>query len=708
MTLRREHPSSPRVVCFLACLASTASVRAQGPEATKAGVLPPVEVEVPAVSAELVWIDAVVTEKGGHTTAGLAREDFAVFEDGTPQKLVQFEAFARESPSATPAAPPLPPAAAVAAEAPRRPLPRHVVLMIDDVHMEFGSLGRAKKALTRFLDEQVDPEDWVALVTTSAADAHPEFTTDRAALRQVLSKLAPREMRPENLWAPHITEYQAELIARGDTEALEIAVEEIEYERGHPPDPEIPEREAKRKARGVLEQAVYSARLTLETVDSLIRSLARVPGRKVLFLLSDGFIAGLTAGSPLSFDVRRITDAGTKAGVVVYALETRGLTAQSPGGSAESPGMNLSRSLSSVFSMQRRSEEATRDAMNALAADTGGFLFNDSNDLRAGLSQMLHETDSYYLLAYEPTNRKRDGAFRRIEVRLPGRRGVTVRARRGYFAPDERRERAALGATVRPTTNPVRLSADFVSLDGGVTEVVVSGHVDVTMLPFARTQDRYQAALEMVATIFDERGAVVTTLAPERTAIDLTEAEHAQIVESGLQYQKMTPVKPGRYRVRLVAGGAAGRLGGVEQWVDVPDLASGRLTLSSVFLLKASQTPAAPTSSADTLELRNAQALRRFRRDEDLYVQLYAYNPTRDVAGATSLVSQAEVLKGGVVLGTAAPEPMAVADSLAPPVPHASRIKLRRFEPGEYELRVTVTDRNANESATGQLSFTID
>ncbi len=321
---------------------------------------------------------------------------------------------------------------------------------------------------------------------------------------------------------------------------------------------------------------------------------------------------------------------------------------------------------------------------------------------------MLHDTDTYYLLAYEPTNRKRDGAFRRIEVRLPGRKGVTVRARRGYFAPDERRERAALGATARPTTNPVRLSADFVSLEGGVTEVVVSGHVDVTMLPFARTQDRYQAELEMLSTIFDERGAVVTTLAPGRTAMDLTEAEHAQVLKAGLQYQKTTPVKPGRYRVRLVARGAAGRLGGVEQWVDVPDLASGRLTLSSVFLLKASQTAGAPASSADTLELRNAQALRRFRRDEDLYVQLYAYNPTRDVAGATSLVSQAEVLQRGVVLGTAAPEPMAVADPLAPPVPHASRIKLQRFEPGEYELRVTVTDRNANESATGQLSFTID
>ena len=70
--------------------------------------------------------------------------------------------------------------------------------------------------------------------------------------------------------------------------------------------------------------------------------------------------------------------------------------------------------------MRRRSEEATRDAMHALAADTGGFLARSSNDLRSGLRAMLKDTETYYVLAYEPSNPKRDGAFRRVEVRLPG------------------------------------------------------------------------------------------------------------------------------------------------------------------------------------------------------------------------------------------------------------------------------------------------
>lgn len=690
--MRRVQRCLPCVAGLVACVAIAGPARAQSPQ-TATDVFP--------ASAEVVRIDVVVTDKGGHAKAGLSREDFTVLEDGVPQTLVQFEAFSRQ-PAGTPPAPAPSPSVEVGAEeAPPPPLPRYLVLMIDDVHMGLGSLGQAKKALTRFLGEQVDPADRIALVTTSGARAHPEFTTDRAVLRQAVSRLTVREMQLEDMWPPHITEYQAELIELGDREALEVAVVEIQHEQPYVPDPEAA---AKLKARRVLERSVYNARLTLEMVENATRSLARLRGRKVLFLLSDGFLTGLSAGGGLSYDIRRITDAGTRAGVVVYALDTGGLRALSPVGSRP---MYLSRTWGAVVSMQSRSLEATRDAVNALAADTGGYLSHNSNDLQAGLRRMLEDTATYYVLAYTPTNTKRDGAFRRIEVRLPGQKGVKVRARRGYFASGGRSAETALDSPERPVANPVRFSADFVRLEGGVTELVVSGHVDVTMLPFLRERDRYRATIEIAATVLDDRGAVVTNLTPERAAMDLTEAEHAQLVKSGLAYQRMIPLKPARYRVRLVARGVAGRLGGAGQWVEVPDLATGHLSVSSVFLLKASAT-GAPTGSGDAPALQNAQALRRFRRDEDLYVQVYAYDPKRDPSGATRLVSQAEVLRGGVVLAAAAPELMVVGAPQGPPLPHTSRIKIHSFDPGPYELRVTVTDRNADETAVRLVGFTIE
>jgi hypothetical protein len=368
--------------------------------------------------------------------------------------------------------------------------------------------------------------------------------------------------------------------------------------------------------------------------------------------------------------------------------------------------------------------------MHALAADTGGFLVESSNDLRAGLRKMLQDTESYYVLAYEPTNTKHDGAFRRIEVRVPGLREAKVRTRAGYFAPDERQARAdlktpeaevlraaeresgirtALASPAPLTALPVRLSADFVRGDGGHLSVVVSGHVDLKALPFLQKDDRHLATIDAVAVIYDETGTVVARL-PERAAMALRDAEYEQALKAGLQYQKAAAVKPGRYEVRLAAReDTTGMLGSARQSVQVPDLAPGLLTLSSLFLLRESETKAAmPEAPGVAPDLRNAQALRRFRRTDSLYAQLYAYNPKPDASGATSLIAQAQILRSGVLLGTAAPEPMAPGEPQGPPVPHTTRIKLQRFDPGDYELRVTVTDRNASSMVARQVGFTID
>ena len=71
----------------------------------------------------------------------------------------------------------------------------------------------------------------------------------------------------------------------------------------------------------------------------------------------------------------------------------------------------------------------------------------NSNDLAAGLKRIADETRAYYLVGYNPTNTAHDGAFRKIEVKVRGRRGLTVRARKGYYAPSDpaTRARAAAG-----------------------------------------------------------------------------------------------------------------------------------------------------------------------------------------------------------------------------------------------------------------------
>ena len=457
----------------------------------------------------------------------------------------------------------------------------------------------------------------------------------------------------------------------------------------------------------------------------MCRGLSGVTGRKALFLVSDGFIAGLSAGSGLSFDMRRIADAATRAGVVVYALDTRGLIGLPPALRAESLDVVRPATAGVIEIMARRSEEGMRAAMNAIAVDTGGFMVENSNDLRAGLQTILKDTETYYLLAYEPTNTRRDGGFRHIEVRLPGVRDVKVRTRSGYFAADDRRllpsataadaarreeQRraemgAALGALAPLTAIPVRLAADFVSRDGAAGEVVVNASVDVSALPLVRRDDRRLATVETVADVLDETGRVAATLETERRSLDLSEADMARLVRRGLPYSRAVALKPGHYRVRLAArDDASGLLGSAWRSVEVPDLTEGRLALSGLFLMK----DQGPQSAGDAAPvLHGVQDLRRFGRSEGLYVQLYAYNAKHDVSGAIDLVSQAAVVKGGAVLATAAPEPM-VADVTRSPVGHLSRIRLQPLDPGEYELRITVTDRNASATVARAVAFTVE
>ena len=698
------------LVYLLGILASATPLRAQAPA--------PATAVLPATDVDLVRIEVVVKE-GGRPRTGLRREDFAVFEDGELQTIAQFQAFAR------PAAPS--PPAAVAAERvtpegePQLPA-RYVVLVIDDVHMEFASLVRVRKALERFLEEDLRPEDQVALVTTSGALAlSQEFTSDRRVLRQTLSRLSAQGRRPD--WTNvHINEYQAEMIEAGDPIALAAAIQEI-LAIGIFQDAGAAEREARSRARIVLAEAVYNSRLTLEALERVCRGLSGITGRKALFLVSDGFIAGLSAG--LGFDMRRIADAATRAGVVVYSLDTRGLIGLPPALRAESLNVPYPAAAGITETISRRSEEGMRVAMNAIAVDTGGFLVENTNDLRAGLRTIAKDTESYYLLAYEPTNTKRDGGFRRIEVRLPAVRGVNVRTRSGYFAADDRRVLAsasvadaarheeqrraeigaALGALAPLAGIPVRLAADFVSRDGAASEVVVSGRVDVRALPFVRRDGRLLATVETVAVVLDETGRVAATLDTERRSLDLSEADLTRLALGGLPYSRAVAVKPGRYRVCLAArDDASGLLGSAWRRVEVPDLTQGHLALSGLFLMK----DEGPGSAGDPAPvLHGVQDLPRFSRAEGLYVQLFAYNPKRGANGTIDLVSQAAVVKGGAALATAAPEPM-VADATGSPVGHLSRIRLRHLEPGEYELRITVTDRNASANVSRAVAFTLD
>jgi VWFA-related protein len=702
---------------LLVLLCAAPLARAQG-EPSPPGVRVPVQ-------TELVRIDVMVSDKSGRPQLGLTAQDFEVLEDGVPQRVSQFRSFAAPSAGAVEASTPAAPGAdaPAAAALPEAPPHRLVLLAVDDIHIETGNLMRLKKTLDRFLERDVPPEDLVGLVTTSGALSHP-LTTDRNAVRVAVSRLSAQSRRAAPVaGAAHITDYQAEMIELGDPEALRAAVEEIEAAR---PSPNA-EAEARALARVVLSEAVADARATLATLDAVVRGMADLPGRKVLVLCSDGFLTGLSTGGLAAFDIRRITDAGTRSGVVVYGLDSRGLQANTPGPSASSRRMVLPGIVGARERVAQAGELAIHDAMHALASDTGGFLQAFTNDFGGALRKIVHDTDAYYLLAYEPTNSRHDGAFRKIEVRVPRLKGARVRHRKGYLAPDANAAAAgdvtAGGGAVPPasvdplraalsSTDPadgltVGLSADFASVDGTTSQLAVSGHVDLRDVPFTRSGGRHLATLDVAASVFDEAGTQVQVLPVERAPLDLDDASHALALRNGLQFQRAVPLPPGRYRVVLAAREAdRGTIGKATQWAEVPDLADGRLALSSLFLKKQEGAAAgSQQASAKAPALRNVQANRFFRPQDSLSLEFFVYRggePSR-----AGLVSSTELWQDGRLLSASRAEALAPRDGAGRPRAHTRKFALGAFPPGSYEVRVVVLDEQGTE-ASARASFRIE
>jgi hypothetical protein len=372
-------------------------------------------------------------------------------------------------------------------------------------------------------------------------------------------------------------------------------------------------------------------------------------------------------------------------------------------------------------------ELASQDAMHAMAAETGGFLVANTNAFLGALRRFVQDTEVYYVLAYETANTRNDGAFRKIEVRLPGLKDVRIRHRKGYYATGNKE--AALVASAGPTAGgptsplevvreemrtaltsleplrglPVSMSADFVSLGDGVTHVVVSGHVDIREVPFVRTADRRLASVDVAGAVFDESGAVVGSLALERAALDLLEGAYKNALATGIPYQRAAPLKPGRYRVSVAVREASqGKIGNATQWVEIPDLGQGELTLSSLFLMKEDES-ARPASASAPPALRKVQAHRVYGRHESLYVQFFAYNLERH---AKDLVTQAEIWHAGTLLAATPPEPLESQPD--PALAYTRRIKLQPFAPGDYEVQIVLRSARSGASASRRARFRIE
>lgn len=537
----------------------------------------------------LVLVRAIVRDSKGRVARALRKEDFRLFDNGKPQTITHF---ALEDASQKPKTPDKagPPAAADAELQPETELApstphRYLALFFDDAHARFEDLARSRDAGGRYLASAPLPGDRIGIFTSSGQTTL-DFTDDREKLRATLIRLQPRSILSENgNSCPEVLPYQAYLIIhRRDPLALEVATEEAIrcYFQNLQISPDAARQQAQQVAEGeatrVLNFFETRSEYALRGLDQLIRRMTALPGQRNIVLVSPGFLT-------VTQDQRRdaIADRALRANVIISSLDARGLYVPSPFDDvSQRPIVNLAdRAELTGFKMrlQIESQERGADVLRYLAQDTGGDFFHNSNDLDEGFRRVGALREVSYVLGFSPSSLKPDGRFHSLKVTLASSRGMTIQARRGYFAPRKPEDASTLANEEieqtlfsRDEVNevPIEVHTQFFRLNESETRISVLTHLDLRLLRFRKEEGRNLNNLTVVTALFDRDGKCLTAK-EKRLEFRLRDGSLERLSQSGLNMKTSFDVRPGTYLVReVVRDSEGGQLSGLNRTVEIP------------------------------------------------------------------------------------------------------------------------------------------
>ncbi len=391
-----------RTTLSIALVAALAQAAAQPPQQ------PPVTFKV---EVNYVEVDATVTDAQGNFVRNLTRDDFQVVEDGAPQTL---SAFAMVDIPIEHVDPPLYSKTAILPDvvSNRRPFDGRVfVIVMDDLNIGTSRTPRVRAAARQFVERYVAANDIVAVVNTSGySRAMQDFTSNRAlAVRAINGDVGNKS---ESSTEAKLQDYYINSNTPGASTNMNASFNDMmRYDH---------------------------ARNTLRTLSSLADYMAGMRGRrKAVVMFSEGLNYDLVdaINNPHTTDVqaelRRLIASATRGNVNFYTVDPRGVTS----GMEDAISIGGLPSDGSISTTQLMDEmRLEHDSLRTIAEETGGFAVLNQNDYQNAFSRILDDNSSYYVLGYYPTNDKRDGKFRNIQVKVL-KPGLRVHTRRGYVGP---------------------------------------------------------------------------------------------------------------------------------------------------------------------------------------------------------------------------------------------------------------------------------
>ena len=679
--------------------------------------------EVVRVNTELVQTDVTVLDKQGQFVDGLKRDQFELSVDGKPQAISFFEPVLAQQPSqdnqaadgatSTSTATSLPSARKLVDRG------RVIFFFIDDVHLVPENLIRARKALLSFVDHEMKQNDQVAIVSTSGQIGFlQQLTGNQVVLRQAVARLNNQRNPETYAGKVPISEYDAAQVSEHFNRELFtylVAATVSEYQT----DVRTAANIVQNRVHQIGFQSHVATVNTLGALLGLMRSSAPLPGRKIVFFMTDGFVADPQASNVLEM-LRQVTKTAAQVGAVVYPMDARGAFAD--------PGVDATQNRYPDFtgSVSRNllgESTATQEPLQILAADTGGRAFINSNSFEDNFARALDESSSYYLLAWRPEREEQRNGKSRIIVRVKDRPDLKVRVRRGFIegptrpslkhksiegkapavsTPDEEL-RAALGSLYVLRDLPVALSVGYMNSPKGGMVLQASMQIDAAVVNSIRADEGNKSEVDVLGVALDDRGSISSF--KQKLTIDAD----ANSRNRPIVWNQQLPLAPGLYQVRVaVRERKSGRAGSAMQWLEVPDLAGARLNLSSLFLGERNPTELTETKLAGAPRSVTVNVDHHFTRGSVLRFQTYVYNAERGAA-APDVEMQARILRDDIALVVLPLAKLPTDTTLDQSrLPYWAEIPLDALAPGRYVLRVTAIDHRSRMAATQEAGFVLD
>jgi VWFA-related protein len=464
----------------------------------------------------LVLVPVVVRDAQGRPIGNLTKDDFQLFDKGKLQTIVSFSMVKRTGSAAVENTAPstrLADSESAVSAAPNTSPERYLIYLFDDLNTTFSDMANVRASAVRHFKSGFPATDRAAIYTFSGRP-NLEFTSDREKLEVAVSKLRWRPaFGHSGFQCPDINYYLADVILnKNDSQALQ-ALTLHTAACAHVRDLDLAKLIALAAANRELIIGAQDTRVALRTIERAIRRLAVMPGQRLIVLASPGFFAQTPEGIR---DTAEVLNQAAKANVIISTLGARGVYI------AEEAGDVTQRGPPSKLWVQQRytNAAANSDVMAELAEGTGGTFFRKNNDLTAGFERLATAPEFSYVLGFSPADLKTDGSFHSLKIRLPTEKGVSVEARRGYYAlkpdPEEQAARSEIDEAVfsrnEITDIPVVVQTGYTksnlpNADNPKVKVVTK--VDVRLLHFKKADERSRDTLTVVLALFDPDGGYV-------------------------------------------------------------------------------------------------------------------------------------------------------------------------------------------------------